>query len=432
MKIAVVGAGFTGLTAAYRLSQAGHYVDVFETYPQAGGFAGYEEIGQIKIERFYHHIFKTDKAIINLAKELGVVNALQFRKSKDAVYLHNQIYPLNKPSDLFFLRPLSWPARIKLATSTLTLKLKNYGADLENYTAKDWLIKFANQEVYEKFWQPLLIGKFGPANASQIAASWFWARVKVRTRQLGYFNGGFETIIQALIKHIGKNGGHVKLKEPVVAIESKGHQLLVKSTKEIQSYNKVIYTAPLPHFKLIVKNLPQKYIQTLEQIRFLHAQCLVLISQKPLMPFYWLNIADTTFPFLLVVEHTNFAPIKDYGGWHIIYIGNYLDATDWRWQANKEELLVKFWPFLQKINPQFTRHHLKTSLLFRGAHAQPIITQNYHQLTPPMTTPLPNLYLATMAQVYPFDRGTNFAVWLGQQVAELVLGLGKQDKPNFT
>ena len=87
---------------------------------------------------------------------------------------------------------------------------------------------------------------------------------------------------------------------------------------------------------------------------------------------------------------------------------------------NKEELLKLFDPYLRKINPVY-RNNLIDYELFKAPFAQPIIPTNYSKIIPPMDTPLPNIYLANIEQVYPWDRGTNYAVELGQKVVKHIL-----------
>jgi hypothetical protein len=40
-------------------------------------------------------------------------------------------------------------------------------------------------------------------------------------------------------------------------------------------------------------------------------------------------------------------------------------------------------------------------------------------MIPSFKTPLKNVFLANMEQVYPWDRGTNYAVELGQKIARI-------------
>jgi hypothetical protein len=64
------------------------------------------------------------------------------------------------------------------------------------------------------------------------------------------------------------------------------------------------------------------------------------------------------------------------------------------------------------------------SWLHREPAAQPIVTVGYKQRIPPLATPVRGLFLANTTQIYPEDRGTNYAVRLGGEAAAAILGLG--------
>ena len=179
----------------------------------------------------------------------------------------------------------------------------------------------------------------------------------------------------------------------------------------------------LPSFAFIrlAPQLPQDYTKRLLNLHGLGADMLILRLKNPFFSdgTYWLNVCDENAPVLAIVEHTNFMDKKQYNNEHIVYLGNYLPKDHPNFSLTAEQLLEKFDPYLQKINPEY-----KSSLIgikkFSTPFAQPIIPINYSKMIPPFETPLKNVYLANMQQVYPWDRGTNYAVELGEKVAALV------------
>jgi hypothetical protein len=78
-------------------------------------------------------------------------------------------------------------------------------------------------------------------------------------------------------------------------------------------------------------------------------------------------------------------------------------------------------PHLKKINPMFSFSWVKKSWVWQAPFAQPIVTTNYSRNIPSLITPLPGIYLANIQQVYPWDRGTNYAVELGSKVADRIV-----------
>jgi protoporphyrinogen oxidase len=136
---------------------------------------------------------------------------------------------------------------------------------------------------------------------------------------------------------------------------------------------------------------------------------------------YWLSIHDPGYPFLVAVEHTNYMPAADYGGRHLLYLGNYLPASDRRFRLAPSELLDWYLPFLRRINPSFERGWIGDVWVFQTPFAQPIVTVDYHEHIPPHETPLPGVYLANMFQVYPQDRGQNYSIEMAYRVADRAL-----------
>ena len=127
------------------------------------------------------------------------------------------------------------------------------------------------------------------------------------------------------------------------------------------------------------------------------------------------------FPFLALVEHTNYIGREHYGGDHLVYLGDYLAADHEHFRLSKEELLERFLPSLPRFNPDFRPEWIKESWVFKTPYAQPVPFVNHSRNIPDVKTPLPGLWLASMSQVYPWDRGTNFAVEIGRRVARRVM-----------
>jgi hypothetical protein len=73
---------------------------------------------------------------------------------------------------------------------------------------------------------------------------------------------------------------------------------------------------------------------------------------------------------------------------------------------------------LPRINPDFDPSWLRNFWVFREAYAQPVPMVNHSQNMPSTRTPLSGLWFASMSHVYPWDRGTNYAVQLGRWVAQ--------------
>lgn len=394
MKVAVVGGGFTGLSAAYELTKRGNDVTLFEAGPVLGGLAhGFRQPNwQWHLEYSYHHWFTNDWSIPSLIKELGLEKKLIIKRPMTANLYNGKIYQLDSPLSLLRFPLLPLCDKFRTAALLAFLKITPFWKPLENITAEHLLTSIGGSASWRMLWEPLFIGKFGDF-APTIQAAWFWARIKKRTPRLMYMEGGFKTLIDALERAIIKQGGKIELNKKVSAM------------KKMNGFNKTLFTGPTP-------NSP---------IPHLWAQTLILETNKPILKdVYWLNITDRSFPFLAAVAHTNFMDKKYYGNHHLTYFGNYLPAGHKYLSMNKEELLKKFLPFIKRLshNSLFTIHN---SFSFVGPFAQPVHELRYSSRIPQLKTEIPSVYLANMDNIVPWDRGTNYSIELGQKAAEKIM-----------
>ena len=421
MKIGIIGAGFGGLSAGYLLSKEGFDVTIIEADEKPGGLAvGFKEPGwKWSIEKHYHHWFYSDWAIRNLAKE--VRHKVIFERPKTSTYIDGEVYQLDSPTSLLRFSKLPMLDRLRIGAVLGYLKVMPDWRSLEAITAERFLKKYMGEVSWRILWQPLFEKKFSEY-ANKIPASWFWARIKKRSAKLGYPQGGYLSFAETLSKRIEDNG-EIIYKTIVKSIETKNGGFEVVTDKEKFDFDRVICTLPSSLFLKVTKNLPERYKERLMGLKGLGAINLMLSLKKQFLDdgTYWLNVNERDFPFLGVIEHTNFMNKGYYGDEHMIYVGNYLPVGHRYYQVSAGDLLEEFLPFLEKINPGFSRKWVNKAYLFKTPFAQPIIPLNYSKKVPPISTPIKNLYLANIQQVYPWDRGTNYAVELGEKAADLVI-----------
>lgn len=395
MNIAIIGGGFTGLSAAYELGKLGHQVTVFEKDTTLGGLAnGFKGKGwDWHLEMAYHHLFTNDTAILHLIKELNLTDKLIIKRPVTATLWNGVPYPLDSPLHLLRFPGMPLADRIRTGVLLGILKINPFWRPLELITAKQLFLTLGGGRAWKAIWEPLMVGKFGNYS-DNVAASWLWARIKKRTPKLYYIEGGFHTLVAALEQAITDRGGKIK-KNCLFDCD----RIFKSNSFSHTPFDKILLTIPVP-----------------TAIPHLHAQTLILETKEPILyKVYWLNITDRTFPFLAVVAHTNMIDKKHYGGHHLTYIGNYLPSGHPYLSMTKEQLLKKFKPFLRRISNRELR--ITNSYLFNGPYAQPVHERFYSSRAPKLETPIPGVFLANMDSIYPWDRGTNYAVELGQQAA---------------
>ena len=425
MNIAIIGAGMAGLSAAYDLTKAGHKVTVYETLSQVGGIAsGFKAPHwDWTLEKFYHHWFQTDRYMLGLIDELGWSDDVLFPRPYTVVYVDGKFQPLDSIAEAakftFKHFPIWDVARFGLVG--VYLRLTPWWQPLEKTTADAWMREWVGERVYNALWRPLLVGKFGEENLDVVNMAWLWARLKTRTTRLGTFVGGFQAFLDRFADVIRGQGADIRLETPVQAIR-KGDPALgrwkVVTASGTEHYDAVIATSSPQMMAEITPDLPESYTASLRALKSMGAVVMVVTLKHQLTDFYWHNLPkEAGFPYLAMVEHTNFLPKEHYGGDHIIYMGDYLPPEHRYFDLSKEDLLREFLPSLSRFNPDFNADWIKDAWLWRTRYAQPIPPVNHSQNIPSLRTPLPGLYFASMSQVYPWDRGTNFAVEIGRRVA---------------
>jgi protoporphyrinogen oxidase len=427
--VAVIGGGFTGLSATLRLLKAGCRVTLFEADDVLGGLASGFDIGGQKLERFYHHWFNNDRYVVELVKEIGREGEIVERPTRTGMYYAQSFYKLSSPLDLLKFTPLSLVDRIRLGMVVFRARAVKDWKQLERLTAKEWLVQICGERVYKVVWEPLLVGKFGPF-ADEVSAVWFWKKIALRggsrssdgREVLAYYKGGFAALADALGAEIRRAGGEIRLKTRLSAIEADGRRVrAVTAGAERMSVDAVLATPALPQIaNLLNGHAPPEFIETLRRVRYLANVCLVLELDRSLSETYWLNVADPAFPFVGIIEHTNFEPPESYGGKRIVYLSKYLSESDPLYRMAKDDLLAFSVPHIQRMFPAFDPSWIVNYHVWRAPYAQPIMERHYSKIVPGVTTPLDNFFISTMAQVYPEDRGTNYAIREGAAAAEVI------------
>jgi protoporphyrinogen oxidase len=428
--VAIIGAGFCGLAAGYELSRRGGVrVAILEQDAEIGGLAGSFQVNGVRLEKFYHHWFTNDAYIIDLINELGTQDQIVFRPTRTGMYYAHNFFKLSTPLDVLRFTPLPILDRFRLGLLALQARQVKDWRKLENLTAAEWLRQMGGNRVYEVVWEPLLRGKFGDY-ATMISAVWFWNKLKLRggsrgkggQEQLAYYQGGFSTLADQIATKIESRGGRVYTNAPVTALVVEGGKVVgLEVSEERVDADAVIATPALPIIShLVAPHVSSDYVEKLRRINYLANVCLVLELDRSLSTTYWLNVNDSDFPFVGVIEHTNFEPVKSYGGRHIVYLSKYLPESDKLFMMEDDQLLNFTIPYIKRMLPEFDPGWIIGHHVWRARYAQPVVEQRYSELIPAQESPLKGLYIASMAQIYPEDRGTNYAVREGRNVADLV------------
>lgn len=426
MKIAVIGAGIGGMAAAFDLQRAGHAVTVFEFSDYVGGLAsGFKEPHwDWSVEKYYHHWFTSDSDMFALLNELGLADRVVVRRPKTVMYHQGRFYPLDSPIAALTFPGFTFADMVRFGLVTFYLRYLSSWQPLEKYTAHEWMSRYYGQRLYQVHFEPLLMGKFGQYYRD-VTMAWFWARFKARTTKLATFEGGFQAFADMFAERLKRLGVDIRLGEAVESIApfSEGGLLLQHRAGD-EHFDRCLVTVSPAILARLAPQLPPVYLKGLLDLKSMGAVVLVLALRCRLsrQGYYWYNLPKSAgYPFLALVEHTNLVSPEHFGGEHIVYCGDYLDASHEYFDLPHEQLLERFLPALKRLNADFSPTWVRKSWLFRTPYAQPVPLVNHSRNIPALHTPIAGLYFASMSQVYPWDRGTNFAVQVGRRAARMML-----------
>ena len=243
-----------------------------------------------------------------------------------------------------------------------------------------------------------------------------------RTSELGYLRGGFQGLYDRLAERITDLGGVLRFGAEVRKVRRTKQGFGIDLAEGSLEADSVISTLATRLTARLVPDLPETWRRDHEWGRAYGAHCLVLALNRPLTDAYWINVNDPELPFLALVEHTNFMDPGDYGGQRLVYLGNYRPMQDPIFSASKEDVLSQFLPHLPAFNPAFDPSWVTRAWSFAAPFAQPIVTTDYRMHIPPFRSPVTDLWIANMFQVYPHDRGQNYSIALAERIAQIVSG----------
>lgn len=430
----VIGGGFTGLAAAYELAAAGVPCRLVEREDTIGGLAGTFDAGGVRVERFYHHWFDSDHELLRLCEELGVADGLRRKETVTGVYHANSVYRLSSPLDVLRFAPLPPRDRVRLGLSVLRAGRVRHWRELESTTAEDWLVSIGGRRVFEVVWRPLLEGKFGQY-AAEVSATWMWTKLHLRggsrsrsgREVLYYLRGGCAALLRALRQRLVELGVEISTGTEALEILTGPTGVRgVRTNQGVLAADRVLATVAPGLVAGMLRETDGHVTvpalrRQLRRIPYLANICLVLMNNRPLSDTYWLNVTDPTFPYVGVIEHTNLEDPDDLGGKHVVYLSKYLPADAELYRMSDDEVFAHSLPHLRRMFPEFSSDWVSSYHVWRAEHAQPVIGTGYSRRVPPAETEVPGLYLSSMAQVYPEDRGVNYAIAHGRSTAKLVL-----------
>jgi protoporphyrinogen oxidase len=423
-RVVVIGAGAMGLAAAYHALKRGHQVTVLEAAPEAGGMAAHFDLGGLSIERYYHFVCKADRPTFDLMAELGIGDKMRWVPTSMGYYVDGKLYPWGDPVSLLKFPKLSLIEKLRYGAMMFFSTKRNDWQSLENVSAKDWITGWCGRAVYDRLWAPLFRLKFFEY-ADNISAAWIWTRFKrvgtsrrsLLQEELGYIEGGSETLVHALTRAIAERGGVLKLSTPATRVETKAGRVTgVTAGGEFFPADAVISTMPTPHVSRIAPDLTAEERARYDAIANIGVACVVFRLKRAITPHFWVNIVDKRFEIPGIVEFSNLRPTGD----TVVYIPYYMPVTHPKFARDDAFFRAEGLGYLQLINPSLREDDIVAFHVGRLRHAQPVCPPGFAKMLPPVQTSIAGLQIADTCFYYPEDRGISESVRFAKLMAERV------------
>jgi protoporphyrinogen oxidase len=413
-----------GLAAAHHALKRGHEVTVLEAAPEPGGMAAHFDLGGISIERFYHFVCKADRATFALLSDLGIADKMRWVPTTMGYFFDERLYPWGDPISLLTFPKLSFVQKLRYGAMMFFSSRRKDAGKLEYVTAKQWITQWCGAALYNALWRPLFDYKFYQY-ADNISAAWVWTRIKrvgtsrrsLLQEELGYIEGGSQTLVDALSKAIVAQGGTLRLNAPVSRIACAGGKVsgILAGGQEFPA-DAVICTVPTPYVSRLVPDMPADERGRYDAITNVGVVCVVFRLKKRITPHFWVNISDKRFAIPGVVEFSNLRPVPD----TVVYVPYYMPVSHPKFGRPDAAFIEETFGYLKLINPALENSDIVASHVGRLRHAQPVCPPGFAAMIPPVETSIQGLQIADTCFYYPEDRGISESVRLGKLMAERV------------
>jgi protoporphyrinogen oxidase len=412
-----------GLAAAFHAVNAGHTVDVLEAAPEPGGMAAHFDLAGLSIERFYHFVCKSDASTMKLMEELGIRDQLRWRDTSMAVFTSGKLHNWGTPPALLQFSEISLFSRLRYGLFAFLSVRRNRWDAIETESARSWITRWCGEEVYNRLWKPLFELKFYQY-ADNVSAAWIWTRIKrigrsrksIMQEELGYIEGGSQTLVDALCKAILNKGGRIHTRCPALKVLVENDRVTGVSTPQgVLRADAVISTVPTPLVSAMIPDLPGDWKIRYDSIENMGICCLVFKLRRSITPHFWVNISEPDIAVPGIIEFSN---LRQVGGETVVYVPYYMPNDNIKFTWTDKELLDESFGYLQRLNPQLTRDDVIAQHVARLRHAQPICEPGFAAKIPPIQTPIHGLQIADTCFYYPEDRGISESVRLGQEMAD--------------
>ena len=423
-KVAVLGAGVMGLACAHELLKKGYQVDIYEADDRIGGMSAHFDFNGLSIERYYHFICKTDDDLFETLTEFGISDKLHWVDTRMGYFYDGQLYKWGNPVALLRFPKLGLIAKLRYALHAFISTKRSDWSGLDKKEASVWIKKWIGKQAYSVLWEKLFALKFYEYK-DNLSAAWIWTRIKriglsrrsLMQEQLGYLEGGSETLLKHYQTAVTGRGGNIFLNSPVQQlVVEQGKVSAVKTAQGHQSYDIVVSTAPLPFVPQLVPALSDQDKAKYANVKNIAVACVIFKLKQPLTENFWLNVNDARMEIPGIIEFSNLRPL----GPHIVYVPYYLPQQHPKFAQSDDEFKAEAKACLMMIRPDFSEDDIIDMHVSRYRFAQPICPPGFLATLPAIKNSIQNLYIADTSYYYPEDRSITESIKLGKMISDMI------------
>jgi len=411
-----------GLAAAFQAVRDGHDVTVLEADVQPGGMAAHFDFDGLSIERYYHFICKTDYPTFELLRDLGIEDKMRWRDTSMGIYAQGKLHDWGNPIALLKFPGMGLIDKLRYGFFAFVSAKRNSWPSLEHRSAKEWITTWCGENVYKMHWEPLFQHKFYEFQ-DNISASWIWTRIRrigrsrksLMQEELGYLEGGSETLVKALVEKIEQGGGKIRLGDAARrVVTANGAVTGVETASGFIEADAVISTVPTPFVSRLIPDLSEPAKKAYDAIPNIGICCLIFKLKRSLSPHFWVNLSQPGIEIPGLIEFSNLREVKD----TIVYVPYYMPTTNEKFSWSDEQLLGEAFLAMKAVQPELLESDVLGSQVARLRYAQPICAPGFAATLPKVQTEIRGLQVADTCFYYPEDRGIAESVRLGREMAK--------------
>jgi protoporphyrinogen oxidase len=403
----VAGGGMLGQVLALRLAQAGRRVTLCEAAPDTGGLAAAWEIDGITWDKFYHVVLPGDARTLGLMDEIGLADRVIWEKSRTGFFAKGRLSPLDGALDYLRLPTLGPVAKARLAFTLMMAGRISDGRPLEQIPVKDWLTRWSGRAAFERLWLPLLRAKLGD-NADIASAAFIWATARrlylarssgLKTEVLGFVDGGYRTVLDALARRLEEAGVEVLTGCPVASVAPHGERLRVEMPGGSRMFDQVVSTLPAGPTARLCEGLAPAIRQQLNDVVYQGILCASVVLDRPLGGAYLTYLTDPGLPFTAVVEMSALTGRERFGGRTLVYLPRYATQDDAFWGLDDDTVRARFIDGLKRVFPDLRDDEIRAFRLARVRNVMAVPTIGYSDAAPPVKTNVEGFHIVNSAQI---------------------------------